>query len=110
MVSGVVIAIVVLPALLTAIWFVEVLAGCVALLRETSHPAVPAGTPPFRTAVLIPAHNEGAGTLPTIKDAKTQLGPGDRVVVVADNCTDDTAAFAQGAGAEVITRSDPQRR
>jgi cellulose synthase/poly-beta-1,6-N-acetylglucosamine synthase-like glycosyltransferase len=35
---------------------------------------------------------------------------GDRVLVVADNCQDDTAALASGAGAEVVERSDLHRR
>jgi cellulose synthase/poly-beta-1,6-N-acetylglucosamine synthase-like glycosyltransferase len=30
--------------------------------------------------------------------------------VVADNCTDDTAAIVQAAGVEVIVRADPARR
>jgi cellulose synthase/poly-beta-1,6-N-acetylglucosamine synthase-like glycosyltransferase len=39
-----------------------------------------------------------------------QLADGDRVLVVADNCTDDTAVIARAAGAEAIERSDPERR
>jgi cellulose synthase/poly-beta-1,6-N-acetylglucosamine synthase-like glycosyltransferase len=34
----------------------------------------------------------------------------DRLLVVADNCTDDTALVAAVAGAEVIERNDPERR
>jgi cellulose synthase/poly-beta-1,6-N-acetylglucosamine synthase-like glycosyltransferase len=110
MLTGVVVAIVCLPALLTVVWLLEVLAGCFALLRSRTNPAAIAGTRHFTTAVLIPAHNEGVGTLPTVRDVLAQLGPGDRIVVVADNCNDDTAAIAQAAGAEVIVRNDPQRR
>ena len=62
-----------------------------------------------RVAVLVPAHNESKGLLPTIKDVKQQLKPGDRLVVVADNCCDDTAQVAAGAGAEVTERDDPAR-
>ena len=110
MFSGVVIAIVCLPALLTFVWFSEVLAGCFALCKErTSLVAVPAAQS-YRTAVLIPAHNEGAGILPTIRDVQAQLGLNDRILVVADNCTDDTAAIVQAAGVEVIVRADPARR
>ena len=39
-----------------------------------------------------------------------QLQPGDRFLVVADNCTDDTPAVARAAGAEVVERIDPVRR
>ena len=44
-----------------------------------------------RLAVLVPAHDEGAVLLQTISDIQMQLRPGDRLLVVADNCTDDTA-------------------
>lgn len=63
-----------------------------------------------RLAVLIPAHDEGEGILPTIADIGAQLEPGDRLLVVADNCSDDTAAVARAAGAEVVERHDPDQR
>lgn len=59
-----------------------------------------------RVAVLVPAHNESKGLLPTLADIRRQLYPGDRLLVVADNCTDDTAAVASTGGAEVIERDD----
>jgi cellulose synthase/poly-beta-1,6-N-acetylglucosamine synthase-like glycosyltransferase len=62
-----------------------------------------------RIAVIVPAHNESAGLLPTLGDVKRQLFPGDRLLVVADNCVDDTAAVAIAAGAEVVDRHDPTR-
>jgi hypothetical protein len=107
---GVVIAIVCLPALLTLVWFAEILAGCLALRKERTSRVAACGTPSRRTTVIIPAHNEGAGILPTIRDVQAQLGPNDRILVVADNCTDDTAAIVQAAGVEVIVRADPARR
>jgi cellulose synthase/poly-beta-1,6-N-acetylglucosamine synthase-like glycosyltransferase len=110
MFSGVVIAIVCLPALLTLVWFSEVVAGCFALRKDRASPVAAPGTPSHRTTVLIPAHNEGTGILPTIRDVQAQLGPNDRVLVVADNCTDDTAAIVQAAGVEVTVRADPARR
>ena len=60
--------------------------------------------------MLIPAHNEGVGILPTLRDVQAQLGPADHVLVVADNCSDDTAEIARAAGAEVVVRHDPERR
>ena len=59
-----------------------------------------------RVAVLVPAHNESAGLRPTIADIKPQLRGGDMLIVVADNCSDDTAAVAAAAGADVIERND----
>lgn len=62
------------------------------------------------TAAVIPAHNEGPHISATVRDARAALREGDRLIVVADNCTDDTAAIAEGLGAEVIVRHDPHRR
>src|SRR6516165_5541910 len=53
-------------------------------------------------AIVIPAHNESSGILSTISDIKPQLSESDRLFVVADNCSDDTAAVGAGAGAEVL--------
>jgi cellulose synthase/poly-beta-1,6-N-acetylglucosamine synthase-like glycosyltransferase len=63
-----------------------------------------------RVTVLVPAHNESTGLLPTLADIKAQMGSGDRLLVVADNCSDDTAAVAAAAGADVVDRHDPDRR
>jgi cellulose synthase/poly-beta-1,6-N-acetylglucosamine synthase-like glycosyltransferase len=61
-------------------------------------------------AALVPAHNESIHLLPTLASLQAQLGPQDRLLVVADNCSDDTAAVARQAGAEVAERHDPSRR
>jgi cellulose synthase/poly-beta-1,6-N-acetylglucosamine synthase-like glycosyltransferase len=61
-------------------------------------------------AVLIPAHDEAAGIEATLRCLQAQLRAGDRVLVVADNCSDDTAAVARQAGAEVVERSDAVSR
>jgi cellulose synthase/poly-beta-1,6-N-acetylglucosamine synthase-like glycosyltransferase len=110
MLSGVVIAVICLPAVLTFVWFSEVVVGCFALRRERTASVAASRTLAHRTAVLIPAHNEGAGILPTIRDVQAQLGPNDRILVVADNCTDDTAAIVRAAGVEAIVRAEPERR
>jgi len=62
-----------------------------------------------RVAVVVPAHNESSGIWATVGGVKAQLQAGDRLVVVADNCTDDTAAIAAAAGAEVVERHDQSR-
>lgn len=61
-------------------------------------------------AVLVPAHDESAGIAATLRTLVAQLAPNDCLLVVADNCSDDTARVAAEAGAEVITRVDPVRR
>jgi cellulose synthase/poly-beta-1,6-N-acetylglucosamine synthase-like glycosyltransferase len=63
-----------------------------------------------RLAIMVPAHDEAGLIGDTVGALLPQLVPGDRLVVVADNCTDDTAAVAAAAGAHVIVRTDPTRR
>lgn len=67
-----------------------------------------APSPPF--IVLMPAHDEAAGIASAIAAVHEQLRPGDELVVVADNCTDNTAEIARALGATVIERNDPARR
>lgn len=63
-----------------------------------------------RTVVLIPAHDEQAAIRETLTHLMRTLRPSDRVLVVADNCTDSTAAIARDCGAEVCERRDDERR
>jgi cellulose synthase/poly-beta-1,6-N-acetylglucosamine synthase-like glycosyltransferase len=63
-----------------------------------------------KLAVLIPAHNEAGGIEATLRSVCAQLAPGDRVLVVADNCDDATAELARRAGADVVERRDSERR
>ncbi|MFW2829078.1 glycosyltransferase family 2 protein [Sphingomonas sp. ID0503] len=64
---------------------------------------------PASFTVLIPAHNEAEG-IGAMLNALALAEPHGRRLVVADNCTDDTADIARAAGAEVIERHDPTRR
>ena len=95
-------AILAIPAL---IFFVECLASL--FLPAGKRVARPSG---ISVVVMVPAHDEEGGIEATIAGVQSQLQPGDRVLVVADNCGDDTAALARAAGAEVIERSDAERR
>jgi cellulose synthase/poly-beta-1,6-N-acetylglucosamine synthase-like glycosyltransferase len=70
--------------------------------------SIPATVPPF--VVLMPAHDEAAGIAAPIRATLGQLRPCDRLLVVADNCSDDTASIARSLGAEVIERFDPVLR
>jgi cellulose synthase/poly-beta-1,6-N-acetylglucosamine synthase-like glycosyltransferase len=62
--------------------------------------------------VLIPAHNEELGIEPTLASILPAPSPSPtiRVLVIADNCEDQTAALARRAGAEVLVRIDPNHR
>jgi len=63
-----------------------------------------------RIAILVPAHNEEAGIAATVDSLLPQMQDGDRIVVIADNCSDGTADVAWKAGAEVRERNDPTHR
>lgn len=75
--------------------------------RRRDAPAAPSG---FPLAVLVPAHNEEAAIGETVRRTRSQLEPGDRLIVIADNCTDATAARAKAEGAEVLERFDDRNR
>lgn len=69
--------------------------------------AVEPADPP-RLAVLVPAHDEEELVGRCVASLTEQDYPADhrRVVVIADNCHDGTAAAAARAGAEVLERHD----
>lgn len=95
--------VVVPPTLLLVIFVAEIAAGLRALPDPVRKGPIP------RTTVLIPAHNEAAGIVATI-DALRNAHPLIDLLIVADNCTDDTAERARSAGARVVERIDPARR
>lgn len=63
-----------------------------------------------RTTILVPAHNEQAVIVETLKNLQSHLDARTSLLVVADNCEDDTPNLAEGAGARVVRRVDPERR
>lgn len=60
-----------------------------------------------RIVALIPAHNEAQVVGVAIDAVASQV---DAVIVVADNCTDDTATVAELAGAKVFTTTGNTHR
>lgn len=93
-----------LPAIVTLVLAIE-------LAAAQWPPAPPTGSGPDpRTIVVIPAHDEAGAIAAAVAGARAAAAPGTRLLVVADNCTDDSAARARAAGAEAIERRDPERR
>ncbi len=95
-----------LPVMAAALY----LLGLTALWRRpTDTRGLPAR---LRFRVLVPAHNERAGISATVRSLHAVDYPEAqrRIVVLADNCTDDTAGLAAAAGADVIVRTDPDHR
>lgn len=69
---------------------------------------LPAGAPRHRFAIMVPAHNEER-LLPDLLASLARLdypAAGYTVFVVADNCSDATAALARAHGAAVHERFD----
>lgn len=63
-----------------------------------------------RVDILVPAHNEAIVIGETIRNLLPQLTEQDRLVVIADNCDDETASVARTLGAIVLERQEPERR
>jgi cellulose synthase/poly-beta-1,6-N-acetylglucosamine synthase-like glycosyltransferase len=86
------------------LFFLAVLSG-----RLTPPPYPP---PRLRFDIVVPAHNEAAGITQTVKSLHALDYPAElrRVIVVADNCADNTAELARAAGATVLERTDTERR
>jgi cellulose synthase/poly-beta-1,6-N-acetylglucosamine synthase-like glycosyltransferase len=99
-------ALVLIAAIPAATLFAQVMAAT--FTRRRARPEESGAVP--RVAVVIPAHNETAMLASMLATVLPQLRAQDRVVVVADNCTDDTADVGRNAGAEVVIRNDTQRR
>jgi cellulose synthase/poly-beta-1,6-N-acetylglucosamine synthase-like glycosyltransferase len=100
------IALAVLVPAVVLFWQVISAAG-----RSTSPVAARRDVTRPRLAVLIPAHDEAVVITSTLQRIVAQLAPNDRVLVVADNCTDETARLAACVtGVEVIERHNHDRR
>lgn len=102
-------AVILLPLVLPAFSLLALTLAALGVQKKPTKTEVSTQPPP-RVAVLVPAHNESVHLLPTIACLRAQLRPEDRLVVVADNCTDDTAALGREAGGLVIERHDEALR
>lgn len=59
-----------------------------------------------KTTVLIPAHNEAEQIKEVIEVLQQQITPQDKVIVIADNCHDNTAELARSTGVTVLEREN----
>ncbi len=72
--------------------------------QAEKHPAVQAGRDAARgISVILPARNEQGAVGDTVRRV-LELLPGAQVIVVDDGSVDDTARFAEQAGAQVLRR------
>jgi cellulose synthase/poly-beta-1,6-N-acetylglucosamine synthase-like glycosyltransferase len=98
-------ALAILLLLPVSVFFAEIVLG-IAVPRRVAREVGDRG----QVAILIPAHNESSLIAATLRSITPQLRAGDQLLVVADNCTDDTASVAVAEGAQVIERRDESRR
>lgn len=101
---------------LTALVGVVALAAVLSLLTllaaaATRQSALPPAALPLHLAVVVPAHNEELVLGATLASLTLQDYPAGyaQIVVVADNCTDGTAAIARSRGAAVLERTSDER-
>lgn len=81
-------------------------------LLSPALPAVLSSSRRLRFDVIVPAHDEAAVIEAAVSSLRKIDWPAEsfRILVVADNCSDATAALARAAGADVIERVDPALR
>ena len=104
-IGGALLAVSLLLLIPAGVLFVQVIAA-----RRTADVLPSAAAHRPGVAVLMPAHNESAGIAVAIRSILPQLRAGDRLLVVADNCSDDTATVAVALGAQVVERTDANLR
>lgn len=105
LIQNIFIILLVLLAIPVAVFTVQVV---VSLLPYSNKPLPKTARPTI--AILIPAHNEQLGIGATLESLRSQLIDGDRIIVIADNCEDNTAAIARSYGAIAIERTDTINR
>jgi len=95
-------------AALAAVSSLLVLLAAAAVRRRPA----PISAPPLLLTAIVPAHNEEAVLADTLASLNAQSYPAEcfEVVVVADNCTDATAAIARRLGATVLERTHASER
>jgi cellulose synthase/poly-beta-1,6-N-acetylglucosamine synthase-like glycosyltransferase len=91
-------------AILTAVFAIEIFVG----LRPARSATCAPGT--HTAVIVIPAHDEAEVIGTTLQTLRAALGEGMRVLVVADNCDDETAELARAQGVEVVERVDGKNR
>lgn len=96
-----------LPVAAEACYLFGLVAAC-----ARHRPPTAGGPPRSQIVILVPAHNEADTIASCLESMLSQQYPRDlfRVVVIADNCTDQTAARAAATGAEVMVRDIPEIR
>jgi 1,2-diacylglycerol 3-beta-glucosyltransferase len=96
-----------LPGLLSGLYLLGLLAA-----SRRAPARLPDARGEAHFTVIVPAHDEAETIGPTLESLLAVEYPRDRyrVLVVADNCTDDTAEVCRAHGVDVVERRDPGLR
>lgn len=100
-----ILAIIALPLVATFVFIAEMVAGIAPARRRP----VPDCTGQ-RVTILMPAHDEAEILGDILDRLAPEIDGWATVVVIADNCVDETADVGRLRGATVVERSDPTRR
>lgn len=82
---------------------------CMAAVLAPQRPRSLSVTTPS-LAILVPAHNEAIGIQRTLEQLILQVEQPQSIVVIADNCTDNTADIARVTGVTVLERFNDRDR
>jgi cellulose synthase/poly-beta-1,6-N-acetylglucosamine synthase-like glycosyltransferase len=93
-------------------YFLFLLATSLTAILSRSRGQVGTDHPSSKFLIVIPAHNEQSGITTTVRSCRDADYPSllFGVIVIADNCTDLTAALAREAGARVCERTDDVKK
>ena len=92
--------------LLLGVPVVTFLVECALGLLQFKDPEIYSDENVLSSVILVPAHNEAAVIGSTIANMTEKIGPNDKILLVADNCDDDTADIARQAGVMVVERTN----
>jgi glycosyltransferase involved in cell wall biosynthesis len=103
-----------LPWLVRSLFFqrMVVAAATAPAVGRFPSPVSPPADEALKMVILVPAHNEAASIAATVHSLQ-QLDYPDgayEILVIADNCQDETASVARNAGATVLERQDAAAR
>ena len=94
--------------ILCGIFFIECLLG--RHRASAAHIDITPDLPNAKFVILMPAHNESKIIGDTLSDLAKHVSNLNQVIVIADNCSDDTANIARELGAKVVERNEPEKR
>lgn len=106
LINGILLLISIILFIICLVFFIE----CIAALLPSYSQENKENWQDIKVTILVPAHNEELVIAATIEKITPILKKQDRLVVIADNCSDRTVEIARARGATVIERYDSQNR